>query len=134
MQSLVDNEEGFQKLGEEIKDPGLRRYFLEESSTRAQFLTELEAVLLQEGIEHNQESGTVAGTLNRTWGELKSALGGGDHSLLVTAEESEDHAREAYRKALEEDLPYPLQQLLTTQALHVQASHDFVRTARDSTK
>lgn len=101
---------------------------------RAQFRSELEAVLLQEGIHDNEESGTVAGTLNRVWGELKAAIGGTDHTLLVTAEQAEDHAKQAYRNALEKDLPFPAQQLLISQALHIQASHDFVRAARDSTK
>jgi uncharacterized protein (TIGR02284 family) len=134
MQTLTDSEEGFQKLGEEVKDPGLRRYFLEESSMRAQFCSELEAVLLQEGIEDNKERGTVAGALHRAWGELKSALGGSDHTLLVTAEQGEDQAVEAYRKAFEKDLPYPVQQLLIAQAGHVQASHDYIRAARDNTR
>jgi uncharacterized protein (TIGR02284 family) len=134
MQCLVDSEEGFEKLGEEIKAPSLRRYFLEESSTRAQFLTELEAVLFHEGIENNKETGTFAAALNRAWGDLKAALGGSDHGLLVTAEAGEDHVREAYRNALDMELPFPLQQLLIAQAERVQDSHDFVRTARDSTK
>jgi uncharacterized protein (TIGR02284 family) len=134
MQALTDSEEGFQKVGEEVKDPGLRRYFLEESSMRAQFRSELEAVLMQEGFDDTREHGTVAGALHRVWGEFKSALGGGDHTLLVTAEAGEDQTIEAYRKAFEKELPYPVQQLLTAQAGHIEASHDYIRAARDSSK
>jgi uncharacterized protein (TIGR02284 family) len=134
MQSLLDSEEGFQYLGQEVKAPGLRRYFLEESSMRAQFRSELDAVLQQEGIEDSIESGIVAGALNRAWAELKSALGGDDRTLLVTAEQADDEANEAYRNALGTELPYPVQQLLISQAGHIQASHDIVRTTRDSSK
>jgi uncharacterized protein (TIGR02284 family) len=132
MQSLTDSEEGFWELGEEVKDPSLRRYFLEESSMRTQFRSELEAVLLQEGFDDTRERGTVAGALNRAWGQFKSALGGSDHTLLVTAEKGEDQMMEAYRKAFEKELPYPVQQLFAAQAGHVEASHNYIRAARDS--
>jgi uncharacterized protein (TIGR02284 family) len=134
MQSLIDCEEGFQKLVDEVIDPRLRRYFREESSMRAQFRSELEAVLLQEGMEEIHEGGSVAGGLRRAWGELKSALGGDDHILLVTAEEGDNQAMEAYRKAFEMDLPFPVQQLLAAQVGHVEASRDYLRAAHDSTR
>jgi uncharacterized protein (TIGR02284 family) len=81
-----------------------------------------------------KEGGTAAGTVNRIWGELKSKLGGGDHTILATAEEGEDAARKAYADALETYLPHPVRNLLTRQAAHIQESHDFVRAARDSRK
>ena len=44
-----------------------------------------------------QGTGTTAGTLHRVWGDLKAKLGGGDHTLLETAEQGEDVAKEAYK-------------------------------------
>jgi uncharacterized protein (TIGR02284 family) len=76
----------------------------------------------------------MAGTLHRVWGELKVKLGGGDHSLLVTAEQAEDEAKRVYKEALEKDLPFPVRQVLSTQSTHVQTSHDYIRAARDSSK
>jgi len=125
-QSLIDSEEGFQKLVEEVRDPSLRRYFLEESSMRAQFRSELDAVLLQEGMDDINEGGTFAGGLHCAWGELTSAMGGSDHALLVTAELGEDQEIEAYRRAIEKDLPSPIQQLLAAQVGHIAASHDYI--------
>jgi len=133
MQSLTDSEEGFQNLVDRAIDPRLRRYFLEESSMRAQFRSELEAVLLQEGIDDGNVGRTVADALHRAWGELKSAIGGNDHTLLVVAEQGEDQLMEAYRRAFEKDLPFSIQQLLATQIGHVVASHDYIRAAREST-
>jgi uncharacterized protein (TIGR02284 family) len=134
IETLIDSQEGFQKIGEDMKDPMLKRYFLAESLKRAEFRGELEAQLHQEGIHDIHESGTTSGAVHRAWAELKIKLGGGDHTLLVTAEQGEDESTTAYQDALHKDLPFPVRQLLTTQASHIQTSHDYVRAARDSRK
>ncbi|HEY1902940.1 MAG TPA: PA2169 family four-helix-bundle protein [Terracidiphilus sp.] len=134
IETLIDSQEGFQKIGEEMKDPMLKRYFLAESLKRAEFRGELETHLHQEGVHDIHESSTMSGAVHRGWAELKMKLGGGDHTLLVTAEEAEDESTAAYQDALHQDLPFPVRQLLTTQSSHIQTSHDYVRTARDSSK
>jgi len=134
IQALIDGQDGFKKIGEEIKDETLKEYFLAESLTRAQFRGTLESILHQEGVHDIKESGTAAGTIRRAWGGLKATLGGGDASLLSTAEEGEDEAVEAYAKALEAYLPLPVRQVLATQAAHIEKSHEFVRAARDTKK
>jgi uncharacterized protein (TIGR02284 family) len=91
-------------------------------------------MLHTEGVHDVKESGTVSGTLHRTWGDLKAKLGGSDHTLLETAEAAEDAAKEAYKEALTKELPLPVHQLLSTQYAHIQTSHDYVKTARDSSK
>lgn len=134
IQTLIDGQEGFQRIGEDLKNETLKRYFLAESLRRAEFRGELETVLHQEGIHDVKESGTAAGTIHRVWADLKAKLGGGDHTLLVTAEEAEDELKRAYADALNKDLPFPVRQLLTAQAAHIQTSHDYVKAARDSSK
>jgi uncharacterized protein (TIGR02284 family) len=134
IQALIDGQEGFKKIGEEIKDETLKEYFLAESLTRAQFRGVLESILHQEGVHDVHESGTAAGTIRRAWAGLKSTLGGGDESLLSTAEEGEDEAVEAYGKAMETYLPLPIRQVLTTQAAHIEKSHEFIKAARDTKK
>jgi len=132
IQALIDGQDGFKKIGEEIKDEALKEYFLAESLTRAQFRGTLESILHQEGVHDIKESGTAAGTIRRAWGDLKSLLGAGDASLLSTAEEGEDEAIEAYAKAMESYLPLPVRQVLATQAAHIEKSHEFVKAARDT--
>ena len=134
IQALIDGQDGFKKIGEEMKDETLKEYFLAESLTRAQFRGTLESILHQEGVHDVKESGTAAGTIRRAWGNLKSALGGGDPSLLSTAEEGEDEAVQAYARAMESYLPLPVRQVLTTQAAHIEKSHEFVKAARDTKK
>jgi uncharacterized protein (TIGR02284 family) len=134
IQSLIDGQEGFQKLGEHLKDATLKSYFMAESLKRASFRGELENLLHQGGVQDVQESGTVSGAVHRSWGNLKAHLGGSDHTLLETAEQGEDAAKKAYKDALENELPLPVHQLLSTQYAHIQTSHDYVKAARDSSK
>lgn len=131
IQSLIDGQEGFQKIGDELKDPMLKKYFLAESLKRASFRGRIETMLHSEGVHDIKESGTVSGALHRTWGDLKAKLGGGDHTLLETAEQGEDAAKKAYKDALENELPLPVHQVLSTQYAHVQESHDYVKAERD---
>jgi uncharacterized protein (TIGR02284 family) len=130
---LHDSQEGFQKIGDEIKDPVLKAYFLDESLRRAEFRGELETLLRDQGVHDIKEEGTVGGTLRRTWGEVKAKMGGGDHTLLATAEQGEDAAVHAYDEALTNSgLPLPVRKTLSTQSAHIQTSHDYVKAARDS--
>ena len=134
IESLIDGQEGFQKIGDELKDETLKRYFLAESLKRASFRGELETILHQEGIHDIKESGSANGAAMRVWATLKHKLGGGDHTLLETAEQAEDEAKQAYEDALQHDLPLPVRQILVTQSAHIDASHDYVKVARDSRK
>jgi len=132
IESLIDSQEGFQQIGDELKDETHKHYFLVESLKRAQFRGDLETVLHQEGVHDIKESGTASGAVQRTWANLKHKLGGGDHTLLETAEQGEDAAKAAYADALNRELPLPIRELLATQSAHIQASHDYVKAARDS--
>lgn len=132
IKSLQDGQKGFAEIGEHLKDEKLRLYFLAESLKRANFRAELENELHRAGMADVSESGTAAGAARRAWADVKAKLGGGDHTLLETAEQGEDEAKKAYKDALEHDLPLPLRQLLTSQQAHVMNSHDFVRNHRDA--
>jgi uncharacterized protein (TIGR02284 family) len=130
IQSLIDGQEGFLSIGEDLKDKTLRHYFAAESLKRAQFRGDLEEILHQEGVRDVKENGTVGGAARRTWGDIKARLGGGDHTLLETAEAGEDAAKKAYQEALKKELPLPVKQLLDTQYAHIQISHDYVKAER----
>src|ERR1700748_1339128 len=130
--TLLDSQKGFAEIGEHLKDETLKRYFLAESLKRASFRGDLEEVLHQNGVHDIKESGTAIGTLQRTWGDVKARLGGGDHTLLETAEQGEDEAKKAYADVLDQDLPLPVRQLVAEQQAHVLTSHDYVRSHRDA--
>jgi uncharacterized protein (TIGR02284 family) len=132
IQILQDGQKGFADIGEHLKDETLKRYFLAESLKRANFRAELENELHRAGMHDVHENGTVSGTLHRAWGDLKEALGGGDHTLLETAEQGEDTAKKAYADALGEELPLPIRQMLAEQQSHILNTHDYVRSHRDA--
>jgi uncharacterized protein (TIGR02284 family) len=134
IETLQDGQKGFADIGEHLKDETLKRYFLAESLKRANFRAELENELHRAGMADVNESGSVSGTLHRTWADLKSKLGGGDHALLESAEQGEDEAKKTYKEALEQDLPFPVRTLLSTQQAHILTSHDYVKRHRDEMK
>jgi uncharacterized protein (TIGR02284 family) len=127
---LHDGHKGFADLSEHIKDPKVKSFFLKESSTRAQFASELESAA---GLERD-DSGTAAGAMHRTWGDLKGKMGGGDHTILETAEQGEDAAKKAYEEALKEvgAVRPAIRQVLEKQQTHIKQSHDQVKAFRDS--
>jgi len=133
VEHLIDSQQTFKEIGEQLKDETLKHYFLAESLKRSSFKGDLEDVLIKEGKwDAFKEKGSVGGALHRAWGDLKARLGGGDHALLETAESVGDKSKEVYAEALQHHLPLPIHQLLSQQAAHIQASHDYIRIARDA--
>ena len=125
---LHDGHKGFADLAEHIKDPQVKAFFVKESQTRAEYASELESA----AVIKRDEAGTAAGAMHRFWGDLKGKMGGGDHTLLETAEQGEDAAKEAYQKALKENvITGTVRQILVKQQSHVQQSHDQVKAFRD---
>ena len=130
IENLIDAQEGFQTIGEGVKNDTLKRFFLTESLKRAQFRGDLESILHQEGVRDIKETGTAAGAFVRAWNGIKARLGIGEDGLLQAAEEAEHTMIEAYNDALSRDLPSPMRLMLAEQALWIVASHNSIRTAR----
>jgi len=79
------------------------------------------------------ETGTASGAVHRVWGDLKARLGGGDHTLLETAEQGEDVAKKAYQEALDDNaVSDTIRALIAQQFEHVKRSHDLVKGFRDA--
>jgi uncharacterized protein (TIGR02284 family) len=129
--SLIDSQVSFRKLGEEMNDPMLKEIFLAESLQRARFRGDLESVLHEEGVHNITETGTVAGTLRRAWGEAKYRIVRSDLTLLERAENSEDAIIKVYAEALETAFPFPVRQMMVSQFTSINSTHDFVKSVRD---
>ena len=128
IQVLHDGEKGFADIGEHIKDPQVKAYFMKESQTRAEFARELETAV---GVRKDV-GGTASGAMHRFWGDLKANLGGGDDTLLETAEQGEDATKKAYAEALKNtDLQPAVRQILERQQSHILSSHNQVKAFRD---
>ena len=132
---LRDSEKGFADIGEHIKSPQYKAYFLEESRVRGSYAGELERAVNHTTSADVHETGTAAGAVHRAWADLKGHLGGGDHSLLDTAEQGEDVAKKSYKEALDDvEVSDTIRALVAQQAEHVYRSHDTVKAYRDAEK
>ena len=132
---LKDSERGFSDIGEHIQNTEQRSYFMEEARVRGSYAQELERVVNRVTDADVHETGTAAGAVHRVWGDIKARLGGGDHTLLETAEQGEDVAKKAYQDALDDTgVSDTVRALIAQQAEHVRRSHDLVNAFRDSTK
>lgn len=129
---LHDGHQGMMEIGKHLKDEPTKLFFLRESQVRAEYAADLENELHRHGEADVKEGGTVSGTIHRVWGDLKAHLGGGDHTLLATAEQGEDAAKAAYEKALKENLPGDILDILREQQAHVVEAHNKVRNLRDA--
>ena len=72
----------------------------------------------------------MTGVVFRAWAGLLASLGGGDQTVLMTAEEADQSTREAYKDALDQELPTPVRQLLVEQQTQILSAGDFMRDAR----
>jgi len=81
IESLIDGQKGLQKLGDELNDPTLKLYFLEESLCAApNFRGDLETILHQEGVHDINRKRHCKRRRSSRMGELKASLGGADHN------------------------------------------------------
>jgi uncharacterized protein (TIGR02284 family) len=134
IQTCKDGQKGYQEAASKIKRSDLKTFFNEQSLERSRFAGELEAELIRLGKPDKKISGSVVGSLHRAWVDTKVGLGGGDATILDWLENGEDHAKDAYQKAVTGDLPEDIAQIVRRQAASVQAAHDRVRSLRDIAK
>jgi len=129
-----DGSKGFFTAAEDVEDQELKSMFKNFSVQRDGMITELQNELHKLGKTDN-ESGSLEGKVHRAWIDLNSALASRDRKrILEECERGEDYAVSAYEKALKEDLPANLHQIIEQQYQRVKQTHDQVRNLRDQAK
>ncbi len=131
IESLRADQEGYQEFGARLHDARAKRLFLEETQRRAEYAAELENELHRMGVHDVKAGVSAAAKLRHFWGEVQAHLAGDQKALLSAAEKSDDKAEKAYAKALKQELPLPLREMLDRQLAHIQRSHDEVRALHD---
>jgi len=132
IQTCKDGQKGYQEAASKVKRSDLKAFFNEQSLERSRFAGELQEELIRLGKPDKKVSGSVVGSLHRAWIDTKVGLGGGDRTVLDWLENGEDHAKDAYQKAVTGDLPENIAQIVRRQAASVQAAHDKVKSLRDT--
>jgi uncharacterized protein (TIGR02284 family) len=134
IETCKDGQKGYQDAASHVKRSDLKTYFNEQSLERSRFAGELEAELIRMGKPDKKVSGSASATLHRAWIDTKVALGAGDPSILESVEAGEDNAKKSYEKAVTDDLPENIAQIVRRQAASVQRAHDKVKSLRDMAK
>ncbi|MEA3189411.1 MAG: hypothetical protein QOD99_3241 [Chthoniobacter sp.] len=133
IETVKDGQEGFRLASEDSGDAELKTLFNEFSLQRAKFAGELQQEVTRLGEADPEKKSSVAGALHRGWINLRAALSSKDaHSVLSECERGEDYAVDAYKKALESELPQNVRGIVERQSREVKAVHDRVKALRDA--
>lgn len=126
-----DGEKGYRTASEDVHDQDLKSLFRDYSVQRDTMITELQDQLHQMG-KTQDESGSIEGTIHRSWIDLSSAIVAKDRKrVLSECERGEDYAVAAYEKALKADLPGTIKSVVEKQYHQVKEAHDRIRDLRD---
>jgi len=132
IETCKDGQEGFQQAAEGVQNSQLKSIFYEFGQQRSQFAGELQTLVRELGGDP-ETSASTAGALHRGWINIKSAImGQDDQAILNECERGEDVAKNAYKGALEENLPANILDVVQRQYSAVQAAHDQIKMLRDS--
>jgi uncharacterized protein (TIGR02284 family) len=133
IETLKDGKNGFEAAASDVKDARVKAVFQEFAQQRSQLATELQSEVRKLGGDP-EKSGSASASMHRGWMNIKSALGGGEKSILNEAERGEDVAVKSYEKALSQSLPDDVSGIVRRQYGQVKQAHDRVRELRDSWK
>lgn len=133
VETCRDGQNGYRDAAEHVTDSNLRHFFNQQSLERSGFAAELEEELIKLGEKDPDRTGSAGAAIHRAWIDVKSTLGGGDHTILASVESGEDKAKNSYAKAAQsQDLPEYLSAIVRRQYASIQAAHDHVRSLRDT--
>lgn len=129
----IDSHDGFKEAADKLQENGspFVEMFRNLSHEREMQASELQAMVASNA-EKPEDSGSVAAAAHRTWMDLRSALGGGEHAVLAEAERGEDHIKAKYEEAIRELAGCTCVPTLQRHYSAVKASHDKVRDLRDA--
>ena len=135
IETLKDGQKGFKEAADAVKDPRLKSLFTEYSQQRSRFASELQTQARSVGEAEPETGGTTAGAMHRGWINLKSAITSGDDAaILAECERGEDAAVEAFEKAMRNELPLPVRDIVSRQFSEIKSAHDRIKNLRDAAK
>lgn len=138
LETVQSGRKGFAEAADKLDEDGneqLASGLRQLSQQRLRMSNELKALAAAEGAPLENENGSAAGTLHRSFVALHDALTRDDpRAVLAAAEQGEDHALAEYERALDEDIPGSVKSVVERQFDEVKTAHDRVRDLRDRNK
>ncbi len=127
----IDSVKGFNEVANETKDKTIAVIFLEIGKERANHGTELQSFVAKNS-DQPVQTGSLLGTMHRTWINLRALINGNDsYLMLVEAERGEDAIKTAYENVLRATAGSAMNDVLTRQYATVKSGHDRIRGLRD---
>jgi uncharacterized protein (TIGR02284 family) len=135
LQDLVecckDGEYGFRTSAEQASSAELKSLFAQRADDCRRAADELNQQIRSLGGKA-EDSGSALGAVHRGWVSVRTTLSTyDDKAVLEECERGEDNAVARYRKALKQQLPEPVRQIVERQAQAVQRNHDEIKRLRD---
>jgi uncharacterized protein (TIGR02284 family) len=131
IETSKDGEYGFTTCAERATSVDLKKTFSRRAADCATGARELQALVVQQGGKA-EDGGTMAGAVRRGWVTVKDVLSGHkDQAVLDECERAEDVALGHYRKALKQELPSAVREVVERQMVGVQSNHDQIKALRD---
>ena len=127
IETCKDAERGFRHVAAHASDPAVKSLFLDIASQRERFAADLLPYAQRLG-GANAHEGTAAGTLHRTWIDLRSAIFRNDPVAIVhEAERGETFSRGVYEDALDGLLPPTARELVEHQYAELRRTAERLR-------
>ena len=134
IENCKDGEYGFRTCAEHAKSADLKSVFSQRAGECRQGAQELQSLVARFGGTPDT-TGTAAGAAHRGWIAARAAVSlDDDQAMLNECERGEDIALNRYRKALEQDLPPEVEQVVRRQYEGARRNHDQIKALRDSYK
>lgn len=127
-----DGEAGFRACAEQLQSPELKELMLKRADDCTRAVDELAPLVTRLG-GTPLEGTSAPGDAHRAWVVGRAALTGtDDHAVLDECERGEDIALADYRRAVRQELPDDVRQVVERELRGVQKNHDQVKAVRDA--
>ena len=134
LEACRDGEQGFRECADHSKAENLKELLNRYADETLANMAELQSHIKELGGKA-QESGSVAGVLQRSWTSVRDTLTGySPESVLSDCERGQDTLLAAYSKAREQHLPAHIAQDLERQAEGVRKNRDRIKELQDTLK
>lgn len=121
----LDSAEGYQTAADAIDNVDYQLIFREHAQQRTEFVRELSELVRSYGGDPDQ-TGTMAGTFQRVWINIKAALTGSDAAIMEECDRSEETMLVLYGDIIPQSVPEDVKALARTHLSYIRIAHERV--------